>query len=84
MTNLAGRERTRYVQGMFARISHRYDFMNHLMTGGQDIRWRRQVVQLAMLAPGARLLDLGSGTGDLAREALKRQPGKGQRRRLHA
>ena len=74
MTDLTGKERAQYVQGMFTHIAHRYDFMNHLMTGGQDIRWRRQVIQLAKLTPGARLLDLGSGTGDLAREALKHQP----------
>lgn len=74
MTNLTRQERAQYVQDMFTRIAHRYNFMNHLMTGGQDIRWRKQVIQLAKLTPGARLLDLGSGTGDLAREALKQQP----------
>ncbi len=74
MTNLTSQERAQYVQDMFTRIAHRYDFMNHLMTVGQDIRWRKQVIQLAKLTPGARLLDLGSGTGDLAREALKYQP----------
>ncbi|MEJ5226127.1 MAG: ubiquinone/menaquinone biosynthesis methyltransferase, partial [Anaerolineales bacterium] len=41
---------------------------------GQDVRWRKQVIRLAQLAPGSRLLDLGAGTGDLAREALKQQP----------
>jgi demethylmenaquinone methyltransferase/2-methoxy-6-polyprenyl-1,4-benzoquinol methylase len=48
--------------------------MNRLMTGGQDARWRRQVVQLAHLRPHARLLDLGTGTGDLAREAQSQSP----------
>lgn len=74
MTNLTGAERARYVQGMFARIAPRYDLMNRLMTGGQDITWRREVVARAALPPGGRLLDLGAGTGDLAREALRRQP----------
>jgi demethylmenaquinone methyltransferase/2-methoxy-6-polyprenyl-1,4-benzoquinol methylase len=55
---------------MFTRIARRYDLMNRLMTGGQDIRWRRQVIQLARLGDRSRLLDLGTGTGDLAREAL--------------
>lgn len=74
MTNLTGQVRAQYVQSMFTRIAHRYDFMNHLMTGGQDIRWRKTVIKLARLKPSASLLDLGAGTGDLAREALKRNP----------
>jgi demethylmenaquinone methyltransferase/2-methoxy-6-polyprenyl-1,4-benzoquinol methylase len=74
MTQLTGRERAHYVQSMFTKIAHRYDLMNRLMTGGQDIRWRKEVVQLARLSPNASLLDLGTGTGDLAREALTQVP----------
>lgn len=74
MTRLTGQERASYVQNMFTRIAGRYDLMNRLMTGGQDIHWRRQVIQLARLRPHARLLDLGTGTGDLAREALSQFP----------
>ena len=75
MANLTGPERARYVQGMFARIARRYDFMNRAMTVGQDVRWRREVIQRAALPPYGRLLDLGAGTGDLAREALRQSPG---------
>ncbi len=74
MTHLTGKERADYVQSMFTRIAARYDLMNRLMTAGQDVRWRRQVIQLARLAPGEHLLDLGAGTGDLSREALRQQP----------
>lgn len=74
MTHLTGKDRAAYVQSIFTRIAARYDLMNRLMTGGQDVRWRRQVIRLARLAPGNRLLDLGAGTGDLARETLKQQP----------
>ena len=74
MTNLTGTERSKYVQSMFTKIAHRYDLMNRLMTGGQDIRWRKQVIKLARLSPNASLLDLGTGTGDLAREALLQEP----------
>jgi len=74
MTHLSGQERGAYVQKMFAHIAHRYDLMNRLMTGGQDIRWRKMVIRQSDLQSGARLLDLGTGTGDLAREALKQQP----------
>lgn len=63
-----------YVQGMFTRIAPHYDVMNRLMTGGQDLSWRREVIRHAELRPGAHLLDLGAGTGDLAREALQQQP----------
>src|SRR5918993_2437987 len=74
MTRLTGHERAAYIQNMFTRIARRYDLMNRLMTGGQDIRWRRQVIQLARLRHNASLLDLGTGTGDLAREALEQSP----------
>ena len=74
MTQLTGQERADYVQKMFTRIAHRYDLMNRLMTGFQDVRWRRQLIRLADLKPNSRLLDLGAGTGDLTREALRQQP----------
>ncbi len=74
MTHLTGHERAQYVQSMFTRIAHRYDLMNRLMTGGQDVRWRKEVIDRAHLTPNASLLDLGTGTGDLAREALTQMP----------
>ena len=74
MTNLSGQERAQYVQSMFTKIARRYDMMNRLMTGYQDVHWRKQVIKLAGLKPGASLLDLGTGTGDLAREALSEFP----------
>ena len=74
MTQLSGKEKSLYVQDIFTRIASRYDLMNRLMTGGQDISWRKQVIQRAGLHPQARLLDLGAGTGDLARTALAQQP----------
>lgn len=74
MTQLTGQERAAYVQNMFTRIARRYDLMNRLMTGFQDVRWRRRVIRLARLTPHASLLDLGAGTGDLAREALRQFP----------
>lgn len=70
MAHLTGQERARYVQGMFARIAGRYDLMNRLMTAGQDIRWRRYVIQQAKLPDNGRLLDIATGTGDIAQEGL--------------
>lgn len=60
-----------YVQQMFGRIARRYDMMNRLMTFGQDQRWRRFVVRQAHLMPGAWLLDIATGTGDIAFEAQR-------------
>ena len=73
MSELSGQERAAYVQILFIRIARRYDLMNRLMTGGQDLRWRKRVIRLANLRPGSRLLDIGAGTGDLTREALHQQ-----------
>jgi demethylmenaquinone methyltransferase/2-methoxy-6-polyprenyl-1,4-benzoquinol methylase len=75
MTHLQGQERAAYVQDMFGRIAERYNLMNRLMTFGQDLKWRRFVVKQANLKPGDRLLDLATGTGDIAFEALKAIPG---------
>jgi demethylmenaquinone methyltransferase/2-methoxy-6-polyprenyl-1,4-benzoquinol methylase len=74
MPQLSGKEKSVYVQDIFTRIASRYDLMNRLMTGGQDVGWRREVIQRAGLQPRARVLDLGTGTGDLARTALGQQP----------
>lgn len=65
----------KYVQGLFTRIAPHYDLMNRLMTGGQDQKWRREVIRRAALPPKGFLLDAGAGTGDLAREALQQYPG---------
>lgn len=74
MTHLSGAQRAHYVQTMFARIAGRYDLMNRLMTLGQDIGWRKEVIRLAALPANGKLLDLGTGTGDLAAEALHQTP----------
>lgn len=75
MAALQGKERAAYVQHMFDRIAARYNLMNRLMTFGQDLRWRRFVIQQARLKAGDKLLDLATGTGDIAFEALRQVPG---------
>ncbi len=64
----------RQVRAMFGQVAGRYDVMNRLMTFGQDARWRRFVIRCARLSPGDRVLDLATGTGDLAFEALRAVP----------
>jgi demethylmenaquinone methyltransferase/2-methoxy-6-polyprenyl-1,4-benzoquinol methylase len=60
---------------MFDRIAPVYDVMNHVMTAGLDIRWRRRAAQAAVRA-GDRVLDAACGTGDLAIADLKAGAGK--------
>ncbi len=74
MAHLEGQERADYVQDMFARIAGQYDLMNRLMTAGQDARWRRYVIEQAELPENGRLLDIATGTGDIAQEGLHQQP----------
>jgi demethylmenaquinone methyltransferase/2-methoxy-6-polyprenyl-1,4-benzoquinol methylase len=51
---------------MFGRIAGRYDLMNRLMTGWQDGRWRRRTVRAALDEGATAVLDVATGTGDLA------------------
>jgi demethylmenaquinone methyltransferase/2-methoxy-6-polyprenyl-1,4-benzoquinol methylase len=74
MTFDSATEKREYVNTMFGRIAHRYDLMNRVMTGGQDVHWRRLMVREAALPPGGRFLDVATGTGDVAFEALRQQP----------
>src|SRR5690606_15463201 len=74
MAHLKGEAKSAYVQGMFGRVAERYNIMNRLMTLGQDQRWRRFVVGKASVPPNGAVLDLATGTGDIAFETLKVQP----------
>jgi demethylmenaquinone methyltransferase/2-methoxy-6-polyprenyl-1,4-benzoquinol methylase len=56
----------RYVRRLFATIADRYDLITVLLSYGQDQRWKKRLVDLAAPAPGARALDLATGTGDIA------------------
>ena len=56
------------VEAMFDRIARVYDLMNGVMTAGLHHHWRRRAVDIAAVGPGARVLDLATGTGDLAFE----------------
>lgn len=51
---------------MFDAIARRYDLLNRLISFGVDQRWRRRTVAALELGPGAKVLDLATGTGDLA------------------
>lgn len=68
-------EKPAYVNRMFARIAPTYDLMNRLMTVGQDQGWREALLDFAALPPHGLLLDVGTGTGDIAYAALQRSAG---------
>src|SRR3989442_394406 len=51
---------------MFTRIARRYDVMNTVMTGGRHHAWRRLAAEAVVAAPPGPVLDLATGTGDLA------------------
>ena len=60
------------VRAMFDRIAGVYDRMNSVMTAGLHHHWRRRAADLANVGPGARALDVATGTGDLALELARR------------
>jgi demethylmenaquinone methyltransferase/2-methoxy-6-polyprenyl-1,4-benzoquinol methylase len=62
----------RYVRKLFATIADRYDFITVALSYGQDRRWKRRVIALADPHHGLRVLDLATGTGDLAFGAADR------------
>jgi demethylmenaquinone methyltransferase / 2-methoxy-6-polyprenyl-1,4-benzoquinol methylase len=57
---------------MFDGIAERYDLLNRIISLGIDNSWRRRTVRALALSEGARVLDVASGTGDLAIEIAKR------------
>jgi demethylmenaquinone methyltransferase / 2-methoxy-6-polyprenyl-1,4-benzoquinol methylase len=63
------------VQGMFAAIAGRYDLANHLLSGGLDFLWRRRAARIVRGWNPARLLDLATGSGDLAQALCAACPG---------
>ncbi len=59
---------------MFDAIAERYDFLNHLLSAGLDKRWRRQAIDVLHLTGRETVLDLCTGTADLALAAMSAQP----------
>jgi demethylmenaquinone methyltransferase/2-methoxy-6-polyprenyl-1,4-benzoquinol methylase len=54
------------IRGMFGRIAHHYDLLNRTLSLGQDRRWRRTLAERVATARPARVLDVCTGTGDVA------------------
>jgi demethylmenaquinone methyltransferase/2-methoxy-6-polyprenyl-1,4-benzoquinol methylase len=62
------------IASMFDAIARRYDFLNHLLSAGIDARWRARAIRSLHLTGGERVLDLCTGTGDLAIAARRAVP----------
>lgn len=62
------------VAEMFNNISHKYDFLNHFLSLGIDILWRKKAIRLLKPDAPKQILDVATGTGDFALEALALKP----------
>ena len=69
-------EKARRVGAVFDRVAERYDVMNDLMSLGLHRLWKAFAISIARLRPGERILDVATGSGDLARAMSRRvRPG---------
>src|SRR5262249_2703266 len=64
------------IAGMFDLIAKRYDALNHLLSAGMDKRWRRRAIRELKLTGQERVLDVCTGTGDFAIEAMTSSSGR--------
>lgn len=62
----SSRSKTQQVRDMFDKISGRYDFLNHFLSLGIDVLWRKKMVRIARTTGARRILDIATGTGDQA------------------
>lgn len=67
-------EKGEKIQEMFGTIAPRYDFLNRLLSFGIDRRWRTKAVQLLKYHESSRILDVATGTGDVALEIARHTP----------
>tara|TARA_Y100000994_G_scaffold248575_1_gene256767 strand:- start:2392 stop:3105 length:714 start_codon:yes stop_codon:yes gene_type:complete len=67
-----GKEKKKYVKQMFNDISSTYDFINIISSFGIDRYWRNRLINTIKLSPNDRLLDVATGTGDVAFGFLKK------------
>lgn len=71
MAQASHQEHGKKVAAMFGRIAGWYDFLNHFLSGGQDIYWRYRLVKLVRPSEKGLVLDLAAGTLDVSVELLR-------------
>lgn len=75
---VAAEDKARLVAGVFDSVANKYDLMNDLMSLGVHRLWKRFTIELSGVAAGQRVLDVASGTGDLAAAFAARVGGDGR------
>jgi len=63
-----------YVRSLFDAIAYRYDLLNHLLSGGVDLLWRRAAIDAMKDVQPKKILDVATGTADLAIASLRLKP----------
>jgi len=72
VTDVSDDERIGIVKEVFSTVTGRYDFLNHFLSLRRDVAWRRFAVRKMRFYQTFRLLDVATGTGDLAIQAVRR------------
>lgn len=70
------KDRKAQITEMFDNIAPSYDFLNHFLSMGIDILWRKKAIRMLKMKNPERVLDIATGTGDFAFEALSMNPGE--------
>lgn len=71
-TKVNSKEKTRLVQKVFSDVAFNYDLMNDVMSFGAHRLWKKSFIDMVNPSSGDKIIDVGSGSGDLVLEILKR------------
>lgn len=72
-TKVNSKQKTKLVQDVFSNVASNYDIMNDLMSLGMHRLWKRRFVEIIDIKSNDRILDVGSGSGDIANEIIKEE-----------
>ena len=70
-TKVNSKQKTKLVQNVFSSVAPRYDIMNDLMSLGMHRLWKKRFAEIVDIKENEIILDVGSGSGDIASEILK-------------
>ena len=62
--------KTNLVQGVFTDVAKKYDLMNDIMSLGAHRLWKKELINLMNIQKGEKIIDVGSGTGDIIKLIL--------------